>query len=191
MASRRKRPLTEAEEALWNAATRGDRPLDRANVLGPPETPRPRRRPMRNPEAMGLSADAGPLPRPARPGSSEMDGNLAQKLRRGQVPIEGTIDLHGLTLREAEDRLNRYVAGALARAARCILVITGKGALPPAPHERDYMPERPRPGAIRANLPGWLDRGPHAGQILSIQPAQPKHGGSGAFYVLLRRRREK
>ena len=187
MTSRRQRPLTPGEDALWKAATKGDRPLDRKDLPAPPETPRPRRRHRAAapaiPEPEGLAA-------PASPGAFEMDGNLAGRLRRGQLPIDGTIDLHGMTLRQAEDRLNRYVAGALALGSRVILVITGKGALPPEPHERDYMPERPRPGAIRAQLPGWLAHGPHAGHVLAVQPAQPKHGGGGAFYVLLRRRRE-
>jgi DNA-nicking Smr family endonuclease len=185
MTSRRQRPLTPGEDALWKAATKSDKPLDRKAVLTPPEAPRPKRRMAAAPEV----PEAGPRPAPASPGSFEMDGNLANRLRRGQLPIDGTIDLHGLTLREAEDRLTRYVAGALAQDSRVILVITGKGALPPEPHERDYMPERPRPGAIRTQLPQWLARGSHAGHILAVQPAQPKHGGGGAFYVLLRRRR--
>jgi DNA-nicking Smr family endonuclease len=187
MTSRRQRPLTPGEDALWKAATRNDKPLDRKDVLPPPEAPRPKRRHMAAPSAPEPDA----LAASTSPGSFEMDGNLASRLRRGQLPIDGTIDLHGMTLRQAEDRLNSYVAGALALGSRVILVVTGKGALPPEPHERDYMPERPRPGAIRAQLPGWLERGPHAGHILAVQPAQPRHGGGGAFYVLLRRRRDR
>lgn len=196
MTSRRRRPLSPEEEALWEAVTKGDKPLRHRNVLTPPEAPRPRRQPMTGRGALQFGAgdpgaqEIGTPSRAPRPGSTEMDGNLAQKLRRGQLPIDGKIDLHGLTVRAAEDRLNRYIAGALAMGKRCILVITGKGALPPEPHERDYMPDRPRPGAIRASLPQWLERGPNAGHILAIQPAQPKHGGGGAFYVLLRRRRD-
>src|SRR5690606_33809835 len=123
MTSRRKRPLSPAEEALWKAATKGDQPIDRKNVFTPPEAPRPRRRPMvahDTPEG-SFGEDFGALPRASTPGASEMDGNLAAKLKRGQLPIDGAIDLHGMTLRDAEDRLNRYVAGAVALGSRVIL----------------------------------------------------------------------
>jgi DNA-nicking Smr family endonuclease len=177
---RRSRTPSDDETALWRRATQGDKPLGRTASL-PSETPRPRLATPRTEESSPIEA---PLS-----GSRSLDAATDTRLRRGRLPIEGTIDLHGMTLIEAEDKLARYIEGAYRRGKRCLLVVTGKGAPPPAPHERDYMPERPRPGAIRAAFPQWMREGRAAPFVLSFHPAQPQHGGGGAFYLLLRRRR--
>lgn len=185
MTSRRpRRPLSPEEEALWRAATKSDKPLDKRDILNEQPEPKRPRRPI-NPRV------EEPPPAPRGAGGNSLDGNLAQRLKRGQLPIEGRIDLHGMTLVAAEERLASYIAGAASQGKRMLLVITGKGAPAPLPHERDYMPERPRPGAIRAALPNWLKEGPSAPYVLSWHPAQPKDGGAGAYYVLLRRRRDR
>lgn len=190
MTSRRRSPtLTPEEAALWRDVAAKTRPL-RGKSGAAADTPPKARRDSRKSGEKATYSPGTSEQGPSGPGSKSMDARLAERLRRGRLPIEGTIDLHGLTLREAETRLYRYLEEAAQRDKRCILVITGKGAPPPRPHERDYMPERPRPGAIRAALPRWLNDGPVAGRVLAHHPAQPKHGGPGAFYVLLRRRRE-
>lgn len=194
MTSRRRgRPLSPEEEALWQRATAADKPIKKQHGIVTTEAKHiPRHKLVRREPALHLTSHVTSnlvSPAPTSPGSSSMDANLANKLRRGRLPIEGVIDLHGATLMQAEDMLNRYIAGAAAMGKRCILVITGKGVPPPQMHERDYMPARPRPGAIRTALPQWLKHGPHASRILAHHPAVPRDGGSGAFYVLLRRQR--
>ena len=56
-----------------------------------------------------------------------MDKRLAERLRRGQLPIEGKLDLHGLTQEEAHDQLGGFIAISQKQGRRCILVVTGKG----------------------------------------------------------------
>ncbi|HUH83193.1 MAG TPA: Smr/MutS family protein [Stellaceae bacterium] len=111
---------------------------------------------------------------PPAPGTG-IDRRSAQRLRRGDRPIEARLDLHGMTQEEAHRALAGFVARAWSGERRTLLVITGKGGA--------------RGGVLRAAVPRWLGEAPNAGRVLAIAPAQPKDGGAGAFYVLLRRRR--
>jgi DNA-nicking Smr family endonuclease len=108
-----------------------------------------------------------------------LDKRTAQRLRRGQLPIDGRIDLHGMTQAEAHANLNRFIEGSAARGRRCVLVITGKGLRGGA-----------GTGVLRNQLPCWLNEPVLRSLILSFAPAQPKDGGGGAFYVYLRKARE-
>jgi DNA-nicking Smr family endonuclease len=107
-----------------------------------------------------------------------VDKRTAAKLRRGLLPIEATLDLHGLGRETARDRLTAFVAGHHAAGRRCLLVVTGKGL------KEDWSP-----GVIRSAVPGWLNEPPLRPLILTFATAQPQHGGSGAIYVLLKRAR--
>jgi DNA-nicking Smr family endonuclease len=105
-----------------------------------------------------------------------IDRSTAEKLRKGKLPIDRRLDLHGMTEAAAHAALNRCVRETHRNGLRVILVITGKG--------------REGEGVLRKNLPRWLGLGENAEKVLRVTTAQPLHGGSGAFYVLLRRRRE-
>jgi DNA-nicking Smr family endonuclease len=91
--------------------------------------------------------------------------------------IEGRLDLHGMTQREAHRALAEFVSASGAAGRRCVLVITGRGL------GSDH------PGILQCAVPRWLAESPLRGEILAIAPAQPRHGGAGALYLLLRRRR--
>jgi DNA-nicking Smr family endonuclease len=88
------------------------------------------------------------------------------------MAIQGRIDLHGLTRDAAHARLQEFLAASYARGHRCLLIITGKGA-----------------GVLRSEVRRILAEPPLSGIVLRFYPAQPRHGGDGAFYVLLRRAR--
>lgn len=178
---RKGRDLTPEEQELWHQAMRDARPVKRTAAI----RLRPRQSERRDTDARS----AAETPQQAAPGLTGLDRQSAMRLRRGRWPIDGRIDLHGMTLRQAEDALERYLNRAAASGKRCILVISGKGAPPPMPHERDFMPDKPRPGAIRGALPRWLTEGAAARHVLAFCPARARHGGAGALYVLLRRRR--
>jgi DNA-nicking Smr family endonuclease len=113
-----------------------------------------------------------------------LDSSWDRKLGRGPLQPDVTIDLHGLTLAMAHDRLNGGIAQALAMGARVILLIAGKHR-PVA--ENDLRGEKR--GAIRAKLLDWLAAGPHSARIAAVRPAQPRHGGDGAVYIVLRKAR--
>lgn len=108
------------------------------------------------------------------------------RLRRGALAIDGTLDLHGMTRAEAHQALDTFIAHAVDGGRRCLLVITGKGTRSGAD---DFG--RPRGGVLRAAVPRWLNAPSARPHILAMVPAQPRHGGDGAFYVLIKRRRSR
>ncbi|PKU23510.1 Smr/MutS family protein, partial [Telmatospirillum siberiense] len=105
-----------------------------------------------------------------------LDKSTAGRFAKGMMEIDATIDLHGLTQPVAHAALSRFVSGSADLGRRCLLVITGKG-------------NREGSGVLRAEVPRWLSEPSLRAQILAFTPAQPKHGGGGALYVLLKRRR--
>jgi DNA-nicking Smr family endonuclease len=126
-----------------------------------------------------------PPPAPARPLTRDgLDASWDRKLARGTIVPDVTIDLHGMNLDSAHARLIGGVTQALAMGARVILLIAGK----PRPHgDHDLRGERR--GAIRAKLLDWLAHSQHAGAIAAVRGAAPRHGGTGAVYIVLRKPR--
>src|SRR5262249_4850584 len=123
---------------------------------------------------------------PPRPGA--IDEPTEKKLKRGRIAIDATLDLHGLTQSAAHARLTRFLIGASAEGHKAVLVITGKGGSGTA--EGGIMPSERR-GVLRSQLPLWLHEPPLGEVVIGIKPAGPRHGGAGAFYVLLRRQKLK
>ena len=118
-------------------------------------------------------------PRPAR-----MDRKAFQKLRRGKMQPESRIDLHGMTLDQAHPALTAFSFSAYARGERLVLVITGKGQ-----STRDDGPIPQARGVLRRHVPHWLETPPVSQVVLEVTNSNQRHGGSGAYYVYLRRRR--
>ena len=120
---------------------------------------------------------APPLPHPEleHGKSAGLDRRSADRLRRGRLPIDGRLDLHGMTQAAAGERLAEFIAGAQSAGKRCVLVITGKGLA--------------GGGILREQVPRWLNQPPNRGRVLAFDYAQAQHGGMGALYVLLKRRR--
>jgi DNA-nicking Smr family endonuclease len=106
-----------------------------------------------------------------------MDRRQARRLKRGELPIDAHLDLHGLTIARAHGALSAFIKRAHAAGARLVVVITGKG-----PDGR---------GRIRAEAPHWLNAAELRPLILAVTQAHGSHGGAGALYVLLKRRRER
>jgi DNA-nicking Smr family endonuclease len=107
-----------------------------------------------------------------------VDRRLGQRLKRGQLPIEATLDLHGRRRDDAHGELVGFLAWAQGRGLRCLLVITGKGRRTPLDEERSVL---------KAMLPRWLNEPTSRNRVLAFAHAKPQHGGEGAFYVLLRK----
>ncbi|HEU0218150.1 MAG TPA: Smr/MutS family protein [Stellaceae bacterium] len=99
----------------------------------------------------------------------------AERLKRGQHPVEARLDLHGLTQAEAHRALAAFLQSARASGKRCVLVITGRGSA--------------GGGVLKTAVPRWLDEPAFRPHVLAIATAQPRDGGSGALYVMLRRTR--
>lgn len=114
----------------------------------------------------------------------QMDGRLKQRLIQGKIPVDQRLDLHGLTLKEAERAMDRLLRNAIAQGQRGLLVITGKGSRGDEP-----QPIFERRGVLKSWLPEYLRRGPWRDQVLGLAPARQEMGGAGAYFVLLRRQR--
>lgn len=113
-----------------------------------------------------------------------MDRKAYGRLKRGKLKPEGRIDLHGMTLNQAKPALASFIAASYARDRRLVLVITGKGK-----RSEDDGPIPTRPGVLRHNVPHWLQTPPLSQMVLQVSEAHARHGGGGAYYVYLRRKR--
>ena len=116
-----------------------------------------------------------------RPSPDTLDGGWDRRLARGVVAPERTIDLHGHTLASAHDALDHALERAIADDVRVLLVVTGR------PPRADA--EGRKRGLIRGAIGDWLASSRHAGRIAAVRNAHPRHGGAGALYLVLRRRR--
>lgn len=130
----------------------------------------------REPEPPKMPAGARPLDPVAATG---LDRASDTRLRRGRVAPDAKLDLHGYTLAEAERALTRFLATCQQRDQRLALVVTGKGL-----READG---RMVGGRIRAEFPHWLNRPENRARVVGVRAASPRHGGGGAFYVVLRK----
>lgn len=191
----RRRSLSPEEADLWRSVAMTARPLhDQPIHLPEPVQPAPEplqpSRPrlpafvlgerVRAPERRDL---APTLPQVLRDAPLQMDAKTHGKMTRGKLAPEARIDLHGLTLAEAHPELISFILGAQAQGLRLVLVITGKGK-----RRDDGGPIPQRTGALRHQVPNWLRLPPLGPVVLQVAEAHLKHGGSGAYYVYLRKR---
>ena len=182
--------LSPEDRDLWRHVTRDAKPLAKREPA-PRAAPEPKA-PV--PEAKPKTAKPAKLeraaPRPAPPAplkaavpalahgrAAGVDRRSAQRLTRGQLPVEAALDLHGHTQDQAHAALESFLSEVQARGLRCVLVITGKGTTKEAG------------GVLRAQVPRWLNEPANRARILAFDYAQPKDGGLGALYVLIRRKR--
>lgn len=205
---RRPRLLSSEEKALWDYATadvhrRKPRKADPApsdpasealtpdDASGkivhppPPKTAKPPR--PAPPQNQAAKIPAKPAPPPAERLNAEISGptpgldrRTDERFRRGELPLDGHLDLHGMTQEQAHNTLRGFIHRSRQRGSRCLLVITGKGT-------RGGRGE----GILRKALPVWLNEPDLRPHILAFRVARQHHGGSGAFYLLLKRRRDR
>ena len=118
--------------------------------------------------------------------TGELDGNTAEKLRRGQLAPGARIDLHGKTEAAAHRALRSFLARAQDDGVRLALVITGVGN--PGAHDgAEWM--RTSHGVLKEMVPRWLNESDFAGLTSGWARAHRRHGGDGALYVYLRKQR--
>ena len=199
--SKKRRRLSDDDKALWEKTASTVTPMEKGPSLVLPtrgtrsepkvNPAKPAPKPI-SPFKIGAKSGSGKSVVDAVPSLADqfssaplaMDRKTFQTLKRGKKNPEARIDLHGMTLAQAQPALFRFVSDAHAKGLRLVLVITGKGK------DRDSCGPIPeRLGALRHQVPQWLSGGPMASMVLQITPAHQKHGGGGAYYVYLRRRR--
>jgi DNA-nicking Smr family endonuclease len=113
-----------------------------------------------------------------------LDDSWERRITTGTLSPEMSIDLHGYNLESAHRRLNQTLAAAVARGVRILLIVTGN----PRPASSAGLTRKGR-GAIRAEIGDWLALSGYAESIASVRTAHPRHGGQGALYVILRRKK--
>lgn len=167
------RKLSPEEERAWALVARSIKTI---NPIAPteklsPRTPVSKKRPANPP----YSPSTATIPTTSTTQSSAKPADRVRerRVRRGQLEFSAKLDLHGHTQASADKFLHAFLVRQRADNARCVLVITGKG--------------RSGEGVIRRNFLNWLSTS-DARQIVSgYAQSHQKHGGSGAFYVFLRR----
>lgn len=170
--SKKKRGLSPDEAELWDRVAATVKPKARQKAAGKAEAqivepPRPRTLPP--------APACRVAPTPASPPAQPQDRSAEKRVRRGNLEIGATLDLHGHTQASAHAALARFLLSASARGDRALIVVTGVG--------------RAGQGILKQRLPEWLAEPNLAAVVSGYAPAHRSHGGAGAFYVFLRRRR--
>jgi DNA-nicking Smr family endonuclease len=168
---------TENEDRLlWEIVTRDVKPIkkDEKSCAFPRKKVVP---PKKNKKHETAEQNTPPLAKAGQQGLPDIDRRTDEKLRRGQMKIDASVDLHGMGKAAAHEKLLEFIPSCYETGHRCLLIITGKGRT------------GERPGILKENVPLWLQERPLLQYILQIHPAQPKDGGGGALCVLLRRKR--
>jgi DNA-nicking Smr family endonuclease len=195
------RRLSDEDRELWHRVARTARRLQPSPGPGSGAHPGPVPDPAAAPPSRRPAPSAAPPPpAPSVPRLSldlapttadelsrapvRMDRRKHTRMVRGKLDPEARIDLHGMTLAEAHPALAGFILASRARGLRLVLVITGKGRTRPGD---DLGPIPRRPGALKIEVPRWLRTGPIAPSVLEVREAHHRHGGTGAYYVYLRK----
>jgi DNA-nicking Smr family endonuclease len=181
---RRVRQPSEEERELF------ERALDDAVPLhGKPRRPKKSKTPPAAAQPPSSPKPKTPAQQPRH--ASGIDGNTAERLRRGLFEPQARLDLHGLTERAAHRALVTFIRGAKARRLRLVLVVTGKGgagrAHKAAEDAFDLGLDTRMRGILRVMAPRWLGEPGLAEHVADLREAHKRHGGGGALYVYLRK----
>ncbi len=182
----KKRGMTGEDKALWEEIAKSIRPLPgrRTKYGHEPEAipvaeqiskgAEKRNRPVVAPVLKHRDPPAPPL--------APIDRKLKTRLSRGSAEVEAKLDLHGHTQAEAKSRLLRFLESAQAREHSLVLVITGKG-------KRGGDGWSNEGGVLKRQVPLWLSLPEFRALVIGFEEAGIRHGGAGALYIRVRRRR--
>jgi len=184
----RRRPVTTDEARLWQSVVDDVRPLP-GRARPDPATAAPVPTPVASAPPPPGTAPARPSaspPSPRRPSGGlpalghghapGLDRRTAERMKKGELAIEAVLDLHGHIQDRAHAELNGFIERAWAAGRRLVLVVTGKG--------------QGGDGVLRREVPRWLNQSPLRERVIGFSHARQHHGGEGALYVLVRRRRD-
>ncbi|MEH6568128.1 MAG: DNA endonuclease SmrA [Halioglobus sp.] len=110
-----------------------------------------------------------------RPG---VQNGVFRKLKQGRYEADAHLDLHRMTVAIARRELFDFVEEAQALGLRTVLLIHGKG---------ESKAEREKSSILKGCVNHWL---PQLPPVQAFHSAQPRHGGTGAVYVLLQKSEE-
>jgi DNA-nicking Smr family endonuclease len=113
----------------------------------------------------------------------QLDGRTLQRLEKGEMKIEATLDLHELRQDAAKQQVENFIRTSYTKNRRLVLIITGHGKRQKQNEDRAFWEQEP--GVLKKRVPDWLSVPPFSEMILRILQAHRKHGGEGAYYVYL------
>lgn len=114
--------------------------------------------------------------------------NIKKNIKKGVFRIEKKIDFHGKTLLESEELFSNTIFNCYDRGFRCLLFVTGKGVFKKIDFDDNNNPKLYH-SVIRSNFTKWVKSSKFSKQILSFELSSIEHGGDGAFYVYLRKKK--
>ncbi|MEE9266400.1 MAG: Smr/MutS family protein [Gammaproteobacteria bacterium] len=175
----KKRPVSEEDAALFRNAAGDVRVIedDRVSAHRNRPTPRPKSTARTSTPDVSEDKSANSIRAPERDGEQlfvrpGLQQKQVRRLRRGQIPIAAEADLHGTRIHEARELLEEFLRDCRAEGLRCVRVIHGKG-----------LGSRDGHAVLKWEVDSWLRR--HEG-VMAFCTAQPRDGGTGAVYVLLK-----
>jgi DNA-nicking Smr family endonuclease len=184
---RRKAQLSDEERALWAHVAQSIRPL--------PGRKMPKVEPLA-PVKTGVKLEGltigGALAAEPRQGIKPLvplERRMRQRVTRGQSPIDGVLDLHGMRQDEAHRALLNFIHRKVHEGAVVVMIITGKGGFSSGglvTGERG-VPTTDGRGVLKRLVPHWLSDPGQRRYVLGFEDAAQHHGGTGALYVRLRR----
>ncbi|CAG1012777.1 MAG: DNA mismatch repair protein MutS [Rhizobiaceae bacterium] len=170
--------LSEEDRVLWSLVTKTAKPLRKPlspSFASGPSKPAPVAQAPAAPPSPPMALPSSLQPRKEQV-AQKFDVQTRDKISKGRLPLEGRVDLHGMTQEEAYSLLLSFLRRAHEGGVRYVLVITGKGS------------SSRGDGVLRKSLPSWLKTQQFRHLVSGIDEASRYHGGGGAFYVRLRRR---
>lgn len=185
--SNRGRPPDKQERSLWDRFVDGINPMHKRDEAAPPPS-QTKTAGTRKPSRQQPPAYKTANPQSAQKGDNMLDGKTLSRLKKGKMPVEGTIDLHNKTQDQAYGALKRFIVSAVKSEKRCVLVITGKGVNTRA--DEFFTSTRDGIGILKSRLPEWIAAPPLSDLVLRAQPAHRTHGGDGAYYLYLKNPRK-
>jgi hypothetical protein len=107
-----------------------------------------------------------------------IDKKTLNAIKNDKLKFDAVLDLHGRTIEEACGLLFHFIKSNYVNGKRILRIITGVG-------------RRSKEGqvTIKSQFSKWIFNSEISSFILSSTPAMPKHGGNGAYYVILRKKR--
>lgn len=175
---------------LWAVVAATVRPLQPARLLTAQEKQPIEKAEVKAQPGPPKAAQTTSVPEPVRPAQAksraaksakgrerpaDIDAGLRRRLARGRDAVAARIDLHGLDQDAARSALTRFISRSADEGWRAVLVITGKGV--------------GGDGVLRRRTPDWLAASPIREHVAGVSEAHRRHGGEGALYVALKRRR--
>lgn len=175
----KRRDLTPEDLFWWQQVAQQVQPMEARLIETPMHSAMPRVREGAGTAPRFEMPAVSSLPPLMAGGYAGIDRRLAERFKRGELLFDGTVDLHGMSREQAHRTVTDFVHMHYARGSRCVLAITGKGGKKAGAET----------GVLKELLPQWLAEPGLRPLVLACDLARQRHGGAGAYYILLRRRR--